>query len=101
MTKESFYELLSREEVAVKCENKEQWRHVYDTIVMAYPHLSNDYVFDYKPQYPWMCKWAGTLSGWTGEGTAHTRRYTYEEFVMITNLLIVPEDDVGGMEDLL
>ena len=101
ITKESFYECLLNEEVAIKCENKEQWRHVYDTIVMAYPHLSNDDVFDYKSRFPWVCKWCGTLASWTGEGTAHTRRYTYEEFVMIVNQEIVPEDDIEGVGDLL
>ena len=101
MTKESFYKLLSREEIAIKCENADQWRYVYDTIIGDKPHLANDYVFDYKPHYPWMCRWEGTLSGWTGEGSAHSHRFTYEEFMAIINQGMVPEDEIGEMGELL
>lgn len=101
MTKESFYECLSREEVAIKCENAEQWRHVYDTIVAENPHLANEDAFTYQSGYPWFCKWAGIVSGWTGTGTAHPRRYTYEEFMAIINQGMVPEDEIGEMGELL
>lgn len=101
ISKKSFYEYLLNEEVAIKCENKEQWRYVYDVIVEAYPNLANDDAFDYQSAYPWMCRWAGTLSGWTGEGGAHSRRYTYEEFVAIHSEGMVPEDDIEEMGDVL
>ena len=101
ITKESFYKQLRQGDVAILCNNEEQWRYVYDTIVEKYPQYAEEQAYNYHTHYPWMCQWCGSLSGWTGEGTAHTRRYTYEEFIAIINQVMVPEDDVEWVGDLL
>lgn len=101
MTKEAFFDSLKKERAAIKCENPDQWRVVYDEVIGKYPDWENNDIFDYNPHYPYFVKWADRVTGYNGTTNEHPERLTFTEFVMIINETEEYEDDIEEMGDLL
>ena len=101
INKVEFYNVLSQESAAIKCDNKEQWRIVYDEVVQEHPEWKNDDIFDYQPAYPYFVIWFNQATGFNGDSPDHPNRFSFSEFVSIIHNIDVNEVDLDDFGDLL
>lgn len=101
ITKESFYELMAEEKVAIKCEDAHQWRFVYDNMIARHPKWDNEDMREYNPSWPYLVYWGGLITGFNGSTNEHPRRFTFAEFASIVTNADIPEDDIEEMGDVL